>query len=200
MKNLPLISIYRNVISRDMDKDRYLPNFLLGSPIRGLTKFPIDVISEYLREGSTVADIGCGPGYYSIKLARKGMNLKIFSIDPNPEAIKFLTRKIERIGITGITPICESANAIKSIPDQSVDFVLSHLMLCCMSDHEGAMRETIRVLKRDGVAFISVNKSGSKTDSRDVGKEEWETIKKRYAIIKEGESLISRWFIMKRED
>ncbi len=183
-----------------MEKDRYLPNFLLGSPIRGVSKFPINVVSEYIKAGSTVADVGCGPGYYSMKLARKGLNLRIISVDPNPEAIKSLTRKINKEGITGITPICESANAIISIPDHSVDFVLSHLMLCCMSDHEGAMRETLRILKPGGIAFISVNKSSSKNDSRDVGIEEWNIIKKKLDIIKEGETLISRWFIMRNED
>ena len=183
-----------------MEKDRYLPNFILGSPIRGMTKFPVNVISEYLRDGITVADIGCGPGYYSMKIAKKGLNVKILSIDPNPDAIRALSEKIRKNGIKQITPICESANSINSIPDQSVDFILSHLMLCCMSDHEGAMKETLRILKPGGYAFISVNKSRSARDSRDVGVEEWNRIKRRYTIVREGETLISRWFIMRKED
>ena len=58
-----------------MEKDRYLPNFILGSPIRGMTKFPVNVISEYLRDGITVADIGCGPGYYSRKIYSKELEI-----------------------------------------------------------------------------------------------------------------------------
>ena len=183
-----------------MQTDRYLPNFILKTPLRGITSFPMGVVRKYLREGDTVADIGCGPGYYSVKMAELNMGLKIISVDPNPRAIDDLKHTLSRKKINSVTPLCESAGSLGSISDSSVNFVLSHLMICCMSDHKGAMNATMRILKPGGYAFVSVNRRSSSNDSRDVTENEWEDLKKNYVVIEQGKSPMSRWIIIQKGD
>ncbi|MGP6220379.1 class I SAM-dependent methyltransferase [Caldiplasma sukawensis] len=182
-----------------MVNDRYIPNFVLSSPLRGISKFPLNIINEYIIKGAKIADIGSGPGYYSIRLAAKHPESTIYAIDPNKKAIDFLNEAITKKGIKNIITLCEPGNKIASIESGTIDFVLSHLMICCMTDHEGAMKEVIRILKPSGFAFISVNKSSSQNDMRSVTRDEWEEMKKKYGFIKEGQTFISRWFIMKKD-
>lgn len=183
-------------------EDRYLPNFILKNPIRGISSFPVDLVLPYIHDGDVIADIGCGPGYYSLKLSRMFPKSKIIAVDPNENAISYLKRRIKNGRITNITPVCESANSMKSILDCSADFVFSHLMLCCMTDHDGGIKESTRILKPGGISFISINKinmkkKASHKDPKDVSYDEWNKLKIRYNIIKEGSSLMSRWFIAK---
>jgi len=181
-----------------MVKDRYIPNFILNIPLRGLVRFPISVIAKYLKKGYLVVDIGSGPGYYSVKMARMKLDLRIISTDPNGLAIERLKKVSQENGLNNITPLCLSANALNTIGDNSVDFVVSHLMLCCMSDHDGAMKETMRILKPGHFVFLSVNKSNSSKDKRDVSTQEWNELKKQYKVIEEGSSLISRWVVIQK--
>lgn len=181
-----------------MVSDRYIPNFILNAPIRGLVRFPISAFSKYLKKGYLVVDLGSGPGYYSVKMAKMKLDLRIISIDPNSLAIARLEKLSQENGLNNITPLALSANALNTIEDNSVDFVVSHLMLCCMSDHDGAMKETMRILKPDHFLFLSVNKSRSSKDARDVSTQEWNKLKKQYKVVEEGNSLISRWVIIQK--
>ena len=179
-------------------ENRYIPNFILNSPVRNVSRFPLNVISGFINEGSTVVDIGSGPGYYSLKIASLKNNLKVIATDPNPSAIKNLNEAISKRGLTQITTLIESGDSLNSIADSSADFVFSHLMLCCMSNHKGALDETLRILKKGSYAFISVNRGSSERDRRDVTVSEWESIKKRYKVVKEGSTLMSRWIIIQK--
>lgn len=181
-----------------MVNDRYISNFILDTPLRGLVRFPVSIFSKYLKKGYLVVDLGSGPGYYSVKMARMKLDLQIVAVDPNSLAVAKLKKFAEETGLNNVTPLCQSANALTTIKDNSVDFVLSHLMLCCMSDHEGAMKETMRILKPGHFVFLSVNKSKSSKDKRDVNTIEWNEIKKRYKVVEEGNSLISRWIVIQK--
>lgn len=180
-------------------ENRYIPNFVLNAPVRSISRFPLRIVSGYLKDGYTVADIGSGPGYYSLRLAALRKNINVIAVDPNPSAVKYLEGIIQRKGINNIKVVKEPADLISSIEDCSVDFVFSHLMLCCMSNHDGAMEETMRILKNGGNAFISVNRSSSPSDSRDLTSSEWESIKKRFNVVADGNSLISRWAIINKD-
>lgn len=182
-----------------MVNDRYVPNFILNIPVRGLVRFPISVFAKYLKKGYLVVDMGSGPGYYSVKLARMKLDLRIISIDPNSLAVARLKKLSQENGLNNITPLCLSANSLNTIDDNSVDFAVSHLMLCCMSDHDGAMKETMRILKPGHFVFLSVNKRSSSKDKRDVSAEEWNELKKQYKVIEEGSSLISRWAVIQKD-
>ena len=177
-------------------REQIYSELLLNSPVRNSTHFPLTRVSTYLKDGFTVADIGSGTGYYSFRLANLKKNIKVITVDPNHDARKYLEELIRKKGIDNIRVAMEPADSIGSIKDSSVDFVFSHLMLCCMSNHEGVMGETIRMLKNRGNAFISVNRSSSESDERNLTLREWESIKKKFNVVADGKSLTSRWIII----
>ncbi|MDV3293595.1 MAG: class I SAM-dependent methyltransferase, partial [Nitrososphaerales archaeon] len=79
------------------------------------------------------------------------------------------------------------------IPDAVTDVVLAKGLICCMLDHEGALREIRRILKPGGRVFFSVTKFGGKKDRRRVDKGEWESILSRFVVKSRGEGLTNRW-------
>ncbi len=62
-----------------------------------------------------------------------------------------------------------------------------------MADHAGALAEIKRILKPDGLAYISVTKVLRKKDPRTVTKEEWKRILEGFWVQENGEGLTSRW-------
>ena len=44
-------------------------SFFLDNFVRRLIQNPKRITGEYIREGDTVLDLGCGPGYFSINMA-----------------------------------------------------------------------------------------------------------------------------------
>ncbi|WP_162509351.1 methyltransferase domain-containing protein [Thermogymnomonas acidicola] len=90
------------------------------------------------------------------------------------------------------------ASELGFIPDGSVDFIFSHLMLCCAVDHRGgAVAEALRILRGGGgMIFMSVTGSGRKSrDVRDVDSEEWEGIMHLFNAFASGRSVAYRWFL-----
>lgn len=57
-------------------------SFLLNNPLRKLITNPEATLEPYVRPGQTVADIGCGPGLFTITLANLvGPNGRVIAID-----------------------------------------------------------------------------------------------------------------------
>ena len=56
--------------------------FVLDNPFRKLLQNPSKIVGEYIRQGDTVIDLGCGPGFFSIPMAGfVGENGKVIAVD-----------------------------------------------------------------------------------------------------------------------
>ena len=183
-------------------QDRKVPLFVTGGLIRRVFSSPSKTVSKYVSTGDVVADLGCGPGYFTIPMAelveREG---KVYAVDFDPEAI-------ERVGVrakeNGLDEVIESrvssAAEINFIPDESVDFVFAHGLLCCMKDHAGALGQIRRILKRDGMAYLSVARFSGRKDPRSVTAGEWAQILARFRVRESGRGLLTRWALVSKED
>ena len=59
-----------------------------------------------IADGSTVADLGAGGGWFTIRLAtRVGPNGKVYAEDVQPEMIEAIRRRVERAGLKWVRPI-----------------------------------------------------------------------------------------------
>jgi ubiquinone/menaquinone biosynthesis C-methylase UbiE len=157
--------------------------------------FPPKKVAKFLSAGSVVADIGCGPGYFTIPMAELvGSTGKVYASDSDPKSIKVLRAKSDarRLGSV-IEAHTTSAANLGAVPDRSVDFVFANALLCCMVDHAGALAEIKRILKPQGLAYLSVTKAFRKKDPRAVTKEEWKRILGEFRVLENGKSLLSRW-------
>jgi ubiquinone/menaquinone biosynthesis C-methylase UbiE len=81
----------------DNDRNRICPVGLAGplaSKVRRWLQNPQKILSPYVREGMTVLDIGCGPGFFSIELAKMvGRNGKVISADLQDGMLQKLSSK-----------------------------------------------------------------------------------------------------------
>jgi ubiquinone/menaquinone biosynthesis C-methylase UbiE len=142
-----------------------------------------------------VADLGCGPGYLTLPAADMvGPEGRIYAIDSDAKSIAALIEKANRKGLSSTIDVhVSSAAQVPFIPNGTIDLVIAKGLICCMSDHEGALGEIRRILKPGGVAFLSVTKLGSKRDGRWVGRDEWRKILSEFDVQENGEGLTNRW-------
>jgi len=168
--------------------------FLLDNPIRRLLRRPRRVISRYLRRRQVAADLGCGPGFFTASMAEiLGPEGRVYAVDSDEKAIEALKRKTSKKGYTTVDARAQSASDLTFIPDHSVDFILANLLLCCVMDHAGVVREVKRILRATGTAYLSVVRAFRTKDPRAVSKTEWKEILDGFRLIEQGAGLTTRW-------
>jgi ubiquinone/menaquinone biosynthesis C-methylase UbiE len=129
--------------------DRHIPTFILDNFIRRMITPPKEKIRKYVSAGNIVADVGCGPGHFTMSMAEAvGPKGKVYAADSDPKSIQVLKAKSKDNGLQDIIESrTTSAANLEFIPDESVDFAFANDVLCCMADHEGALAEIKRILK-----------------------------------------------------
>lgn len=179
-------------------QDRRIPGLLIDNMLRRLFRSPGRFLSKHLTPGSTAADLGCGPGFFTLPMAKiVGTDGLVHAVDFDPKAIAHVQKKASRHGYgRWISPRAASASEIDFIESGSIDFVLAEGLLCCMKDHEGAVRQIKRILKPNGRAFLSVIKFGREDDPRTVSKDEWASLLAEFRVLEGGERAVSRWALV----
>lgn len=77
-----------------------------------------------LKPGEVVADIGCGTGYYSRRMAQRvGPQGKVLAVDIQPEMLDLLSKRMAQLGITNVVPVLGKA-ADPNLPSASIDLAL----------------------------------------------------------------------------
>ncbi|MDD5774075.1 MAG: methyltransferase domain-containing protein, partial [bacterium] len=68
----------------------------LDNKLRRWMQDPKKILSPYVKEGMTVLDIGCGPGFFSIDIARMvGKSGRVIASDLQEEMLQKLRDKIQ---------------------------------------------------------------------------------------------------------
>ena len=100
--------------------------------------------------GATVADVGAGAGYHSIRLARRvGPKGTVLATDLQPEMIRMLKQNAEAAGVTNIKPLlCTSRNTM--LPDGKVDLILMVDVYHECSDPERLLGDLRKALRPGG--------------------------------------------------
>lgn len=163
-------------------KDVHVPSWTLDFFFRKLFEKP-NRYDKDVNQGQVVADLGCGPGYYTFALADKvGPTGKVYAVDSDEKEIQVVEKKIAKRNYHNIeSHTCSTAN-LDFIADETVDFVLADGLLCCVApqDHARTVSEIKRILKPDGKAYL-VGGSGCISYLND---EEWEDILKGFNVMR----------------
>lgn len=178
--------------------DRRIPPWFLDNLLRRLVQPPRRFLARHLSAGDRVADLGCGPGHFTVAMARiVGDRGRVVAIDLDPRAIDRVRRKAARAGAAEVVEgHVASAAGIDFVASASLDFVLAESLLCCMTDHAGAMRQIDRILRPGGRAWLSVMKLARADDPRSVGQAEWTTLLSQMRVHRRGEGPFSRWALV----
>ena len=118
---------------------------------RDATEQPDKVIEALkIPVGSTVADVGAGTGYFSIRIAKKiGLDGKVLATDVQPEMLRQLTENMKKAGVKNIDRILATANDAK-LPAGKVDLALMVDVYHELQDPERTMAQIRKSLKDDG--------------------------------------------------
>lgn len=107
-----------------------------------------------LKTGMTVCDMGCGNGFYSIKMAKMvGPQGTILGVDVQPEMLQFLRTRMEKEGVDNITPILGSFHNPR-LPRNTVDVILMVDVYHELSHPEIMLRSMRDSLKPNGQIIL----------------------------------------------
>lgn len=110
-----------------------------------------------IKNGDTVADFGCGPGYFSFPFAKAvGPDGKIYALDVLEHIVEMVTNKAKEAGLANIE--AKRANVEKEngskIDSSSVDFVILKDVLFQNQKKEVIVSEAKRILKEAGKILV----------------------------------------------
>ena len=124
---------------------------LLESPDRAAWQKP-ELIMDALRivDGSTVADVGAGSGYFTVRLARRvGPNGVVYAEDIQQPMLESIKRRVSREGLRNvITRLGTATNA--NLPKGALDAVLLVDVLDDETDRIRLLRHLAESLKPQG--------------------------------------------------
>ncbi len=106
-----------------------------------------------LKSGSTVLDLACGKGTYSIFLSKiVGEGGLVYAVDLWEEGLQILGKEIEEKSITNILPLLDDATKQIEIDDYSVDVCLMATVLHDFEemDKAGAVLKQIKTILKPG--------------------------------------------------
>lgn len=125
-------------------------------------EWPDEVVKAMeLEGGETIADVGCGSGYYTRRLARAvGKEGKVYAVDVQPEMIRIMKDLAKEEGLGNIIPVL-GETADPKLPDESVDWILLVDVYHEFQEPEPMLEALRKSLKPDGrVALLEYRAEG----------------------------------------
>jgi len=101
-----------------------------------------------------ILDVGTGPGYLPLEIAKRSHDLEVIGIDISPDMVKIARRNAEILGLSRRVKFQIGSAASLPFGDRYFDFVVSTLSLHHWFRPVECIGEIHRVLKENGEAWI----------------------------------------------
>lgn len=106
------------------------------------------------RAGTTMIELGCGPGFYSCGFAARFPELSVLGVDRAPRQLDCAKSKARRLRLTNCR--FESDNVLDlSHLDESFHIVIAARLFTVLPDQERALSEMHRILKPGGRCLVA---------------------------------------------
>ena len=126
----------------------------LDNFFRKLVQDPKKILKDYVKEGMTVLDVGCGPGFFSVGIADMvGASGKVIAADLQQGMLDKIKIKIEGTEIEKIIELHKCEEDRIGISTQ-VDLILAFYMVHEVPDQDKFFKEMYSILKPDGTFLI----------------------------------------------
>ena len=122
-------------------------------PLRDLCIEVAEEVTAKLIAGR-ILDVGTGPGYLPVEIAKRAPNLEIVGIDLSPAMVAIATKNAEKRGVSDRVRVQRANAADLPFEDEYFDLVVSTLSLHHWSRPSECLKEINRVLKENGEAWI----------------------------------------------
>jgi len=169
----------------------------LDNRLRRWVQNPRKILGPYIKEGMTVLDLGCGPGYFSIDIAQMvGKSGRVIAADLQEGMLQKLRDKIQGTELEQRITLHQCKAGRIGLSEQ-VDFILAFYMVHEIPNQGALFKEMGALLKPDGRLFVveppfHVSKTGFEetiTKARTAG----------FKPVQRPKVFLSKTIILKRE-
>jgi len=127
---------------------------LLDSKIRKFFHNPNKILKPYITKNITALDIGCGPGVFSIEIAKllEGSG-KVISVDMQEGMLDIIRQKIKGKPVEKTIVLHKCTQESINIKE-NVDFVLMFYMVHEVPNKENLFNEVLPLIKNNGLIMV----------------------------------------------
>jgi ubiquinone/menaquinone biosynthesis C-methylase UbiE len=126
----------------------------LDNSFRRWIQNPEKIVNPYIKPGMVVLDLGCGPGFFTVEMAKllNGQG-KVIAADLQEGMLEIIRQKIRKTEL-------EQSVELHKCQDQSVgvtekvDFILAFYVVHEIPDQDKLFQELKSILKPEGKIFI----------------------------------------------
>jgi ubiquinone/menaquinone biosynthesis C-methylase UbiE len=132
----------------------YQMAFMLDNWMRRLFQNPVKLLADYIREGNTVVDLGCGPGFFTIDMAEMvGSTGHVIAVDLQPGMLDRVRKKAFRKGVADRIAY-HQCRADHIGLECTADFMLAFYMVHETPDPRRFFEETRSMLRAGGRLLV----------------------------------------------
>ncbi len=115
---------------------------------------PEESLQQFLvRPDMVIADIGCGPGFYSVPAAQMLPQGRVYAVDRQIDMLEWTKKRAAEASVTNLTTVKSPAEDLP-LESKSLDAVFMANVLHDLNDQDKALSEVKRVLKPGGLFFL----------------------------------------------
>ncbi len=127
---------------------------LLDNPIRRWFNSADSILGEYLQEGMSFLDLGCGGGRYAIGGARLvGEQGRVVALDIQQKMLDMVEQKVAAEGLAGVVELHLAEQDSLNLKEE-FDFILAMCMVHETPDYTEFFRQVKAVLKLKGRMLV----------------------------------------------
>jgi ubiquinone/menaquinone biosynthesis C-methylase UbiE len=142
------MEVYRDVCG--MDHVKWLDN-----GFRRMIHNPRALFGRYVKPGGLALDIGCGPGSFTLALAKlTGVTGKVIAVDLQEPMLDLTRNKIDAAGMSGRVEFHRCSSDSLGLEVQA-DFILTFYMVHESPQPLGLVNEVCALLKPGGYWFLA---------------------------------------------
>ncbi len=126
----------------------------LDNKVRKWLQNPQKILSPYVRQGMKVLDVGCGPGFFSVELAKMvGKTGKVYCVDLQEGMLQKLQDKIYGTPLEKIIELIKCEQDEILVPEKT-DFILAFYMVYEVPDKNKFFESMKNILNKNGEFLI----------------------------------------------
>ena len=141
--------------SQEMNMERYseIMKKALG---HGYRRFVTHIVQQVQPgQGATVLEIGPGPGWVGIWLAKERPDIRLDGMEVSPDMRRVATANAQAEGVAERVRYCQGVvENMQQLADHAYDLVISRDSLHHWDDPRKGFQEIARVVKSDGQVYI----------------------------------------------
>jgi ubiquinone/menaquinone biosynthesis C-methylase UbiE len=128
---------------------------LLDNPVRWWIHKPEEILAGLIQKGNTALDLGCGPGYFTLGMARMvGGSGRVIAVDLQEQMLEIVRRKAGRAGLLSRIQLHQSTLEDIGVTEP-VDFGLAFWMLHEVR-HQDRFLQQLHGLLKPGGRFLLI--------------------------------------------